>query len=159
VAREEKCISGRAWKPILQGFQRVEIAHASLACGEVWVLRRVSAKGRSTDPSLRDVARAALSFVGSINGMRCDLVCCGLRLEIRPCTDTVVAASLTEAAERFNTISCFKAFAIARRCGERQQTANLRGAREHLAAIKEHIAAGTFQFAEEFPSYRHLRES
>lgn len=29
--------------------------------------------------------------------------------------------------------------------------ANLRRAREHLAAIKERIAAGSFQFAEEFP--------
>lgn len=34
--------------------------------------------------------------------------------------------------------------------------ANLRRAREHLAAIKERIAAGTFQFAEEFPRYRHI---
>ncbi|HEY0683003.1 MAG TPA: DUF3596 domain-containing protein [Steroidobacter sp.] len=34
--------------------------------------------------------------------------------------------------------------------------ANLRRAREHLAAIKERIAAGTFQFAEEFPRYRHV---
>jgi integrase len=34
--------------------------------------------------------------------------------------------------------------------------ANLRRAREHLAAIKERVAAGTFQFAEEFPAYRNL---
>jgi len=34
--------------------------------------------------------------------------------------------------------------------------ANLRRAREHLAAIKERIAAGSFHFDEEFPSYRHL---
>ncbi len=33
---------------------------------------------------------------------------------------------------------------------------NLRRAREHLATIKERIAAGTFQFAEEFPGYRHI---
>lgn len=34
--------------------------------------------------------------------------------------------------------------------------ANLRRAREHLAAIKERVAARTFQFAEEFPAYRNL---
>jgi integrase len=34
--------------------------------------------------------------------------------------------------------------------------ANLRRAREHLTVIKERIAAGSFQFAEEFPAYRHL---
>src|SRR5687767_3915460 len=34
--------------------------------------------------------------------------------------------------------------------------ANLRRAREHLAVIKERNAAGSFQFAEEFPAYRHL---
>jgi integrase len=33
---------------------------------------------------------------------------------------------------------------------------NLRRAREHLAAIKERIAAGTFQFVEEFPDYRRI---
>jgi integrase len=33
---------------------------------------------------------------------------------------------------------------------------NLRRAREHLVGIKERIAAGTFSFAEEFPSFRHL---
>jgi hypothetical protein len=34
--------------------------------------------------------------------------------------------------------------------------ANLRRAREHLAAIKERIAAGSFHFDEEFPGYRRL---
>jgi integrase len=34
--------------------------------------------------------------------------------------------------------------------------ANLRRAREHLGVIKERIAAGTFQFAEEFPAYRNI---
>ena len=33
---------------------------------------------------------------------------------------------------------------------------NLRRAREHLAAIKERIAAGSFHFDEEFPNYRRL---
>ena len=45
-------------------------------------------------------------------------------------------------------------------CLESSQEADLeaiRRAREHLAAIKERIAAGTFQFAEEFPAYRHIR--
>jgi integrase len=36
--------------------------------------------------------------------------------------------------------------------------ANLRRAREHLAAIKQRIAAGLFRFEEEFPDYRHLRK-
>lgn len=34
--------------------------------------------------------------------------------------------------------------------------ANLRRAREHLGVIRERIAAGTFQFAEEFPAYRSI---
>jgi integrase len=34
--------------------------------------------------------------------------------------------------------------------------ANLRRAREHLAAIKERIAAGVFEFSEEFPNFRGL---
>jgi integrase len=33
---------------------------------------------------------------------------------------------------------------------------NLRRAREHLSAIKQCIAAGTFQFVDEFPWYRHI---
>jgi integrase len=37
--------------------------------------------------------------------------------------------------------------------------ANLRRAREHLAAIKQRIAAGLFRFEEEFPDYRHLRKA
>jgi Arm DNA-binding domain len=36
--------------------------------------------------------------------------------------------------------------------------ANLRRAREHLAAIKRRIAAGLFRFEEEFPDYRHLHK-
>jgi Arm DNA-binding domain len=36
--------------------------------------------------------------------------------------------------------------------------ANLRRAREQLAAIKERIRAGTFSFAEEFPNFRNLNE-
>jgi hypothetical protein len=36
--------------------------------------------------------------------------------------------------------------------------ANLRRAREHLVAIKQRIAAGMFQFEEEFPDFRHLRK-
>lgn len=36
--------------------------------------------------------------------------------------------------------------------------ANLRLAREHLAGIKQRIAAGTFSFAEEFPDFRDLEK-
>lgn len=36
--------------------------------------------------------------------------------------------------------------------------ANLRRAREHLIGIKTRISAGTFSFAEEFPSYVHLKK-
>src|SRR5258708_13700686 len=35
---------------------------------------------------------------------------------------------------------------------------NLRRAREHLAAIRQRIAAGLFRFEEEFPDYRHLHK-
>jgi hypothetical protein len=35
--------------------------------------------------------------------------------------------------------------------------ANLRRAREQLAAIKERITSGTFSFADEFPDFRDLR--
>ncbi len=35
--------------------------------------------------------------------------------------------------------------------------ANLRLAREHLQAIKQQIALGTFSFVDEFPDYRYLR--
>jgi integrase len=35
--------------------------------------------------------------------------------------------------------------------------ANLRRAREHLAGIRERIAAGAFSFAEEFPNFRNLK--
>ena len=36
--------------------------------------------------------------------------------------------------------------------------ANLKRARKQLEAIKQRIATGTFVFAEEFPSYRFIRE-